>query len=123
MAIWKPLLMQTHSSAKPPVDTGKIYEENVNGKNPNSEGPFRTLGLTEEDGFPLVWRRASRYVARMNLDVIDLGEGNHAEMKPLDTKPCHPERFCPNCSAELRKNRCKLSCPVCGFYLSCSDFY
>ncbi|MFZ0418628.1 MAG: hypothetical protein WAM04_11045 [Candidatus Sulfotelmatobacter sp.] len=35
----------------------------------------------------------------------------------------HAERFCPNCSAELKESRCKLSCVVCGFYLSCSDFY
>lgn len=34
-----------------------------------------------------------------------------------------PGRFCPNCSTELKESRCKLSCPKCGFYLSCSDFY
>jgi len=38
---------------------------------------------------------------------------------PLDD----PSRYCPNCSAKLNEHRCKLSCPKCGFYLSCSDFY
>jgi len=43
-----------------------------------------------------------------------------AELTAID---CGAARFCPNCSAELQEHRCKLSCPRCGFYLSCSDFY
>ena len=30
---------------------------------------------------------------------------------------------CPNCGASLREDRCKLLCPRCHYYMSCSDYY
>jgi len=35
----------------------------------------------------------------------------------------HPMSFCPVCSQKLEPKRCKLICTVCGYYLSCSDYY
>lgn len=32
------------------------------------------------------------------------------------------EHVCPTCSAVLVERKCKLICPRCGYYLSCSDF-
>ncbi|MBZ5502804.1 MAG: hypothetical protein LAN59_11310 [Acidobacteriia bacterium] len=31
--------------------------------------------------------------------------------------------YCPRCSARLAARSCKLICPSCGYYMSCSDFY
>ena len=34
-----------------------------------------------------------------------------------------PSLFCPVCSRRLTARKCKLFCEVCGYYLSCSDYY
>jgi hypothetical protein len=34
-----------------------------------------------------------------------------------------PSSYCPVCSARLEPHRCKLCCRVCGYYMSCSDYY
>ena len=32
-------------------------------------------------------------------------------------------RYCPVCSQRLESQRCKLICLVCGYYMSCADYY
>jgi hypothetical protein len=49
------------------------------------------------------------------------GEGKRDEARAAEGND--PAAFCPNCSSQLKDRGCKLSCPSCGFYLSCSDFY
>jgi uncharacterized paraquat-inducible protein A len=31
-------------------------------------------------------------------------------------------RWCPRCGHELENEKCKLRCPRCHYFLSCSDF-
>jgi hypothetical protein len=31
-------------------------------------------------------------------------------------------RFCPQCGHELINEKCKLRCPRCHYFMSCSDF-
>jgi hypothetical protein len=82
--------------------------------------------LLVELSFPLVRPRALEYGPRMSLSAQDQPVVENRfdnEIVAAGNSAGHPERFCPNCSAELQEHRCKLSCRVCGFYLSCSDFY
>ncbi len=32
-------------------------------------------------------------------------------------------QYCPVCSQRLESRRCKLICAVCGYYMSCADYY
>ena len=42
---------------------------------------------------------------------------------PASDNPGLPIEYCPNCSAKLFGHSCKLKCPRCGYFLSCSDYY
>lgn len=46
-----------------------------------------------------------------------------AESSRGQEKSENPSSFCPVCSARLEAHKCKLRCPACGYYMSCSDYY
>ena len=49
----------------------------------------------------------------------------HAAEQPAKTAATDPMLVCPNCGRTLTERKCKLLCPnpICGYYLSCSDYY
>ncbi len=49
-----------------------------------------------------------------------------SEMKPGPEPVPGPSgeywRWCPRCGHELHNEKCKLRCPRCHYFMSCSDF-
>ena len=50
-------------------------------------------------------------------------ETGNAQAQPLEAVPPGEYwRWCPRCSSELHNEKCKLRCPRCHYFMSCSDF-
>jgi hypothetical protein len=48
---------------------------------------------------------------------------SNAAIRGSNAEPGLAMNYCPSCSARLTARSCKLICPSCGYYMSCSDFY
>jgi len=49
-----------------------------------------------------------------------------AKLRAAESRPETPEQalnYCPVCSTRLEPRRCKLICTLCGYHMSCSDYY
>jgi hypothetical protein len=46
-----------------------------------------------------------------------------SQVPVVDSVPHDLCRYCPICSTLLESRRCKLICTVCGYYMSCADYY
>ncbi|HKM82278.1 MAG TPA: hypothetical protein VJY15_15115 [Candidatus Acidoferrum sp.] len=54
--------------------------------------------------------------------VASAGSDDHAA-KASGSSWEDASRFCPICSQRLESRHCKLICNVCGYYMSCADYY
>src|SRR5262249_52768163 len=50
-------------------------------------------------------------------------EGSTASHLPVTVVREDASQFCPDWSQRLESRRCKLICNVCGYYMSCADYY
>lgn len=56
-------------------------------------------------------------------DPIPAGSGKEgASSEGVEMEVGEHWRWCPRCSHELHNERCKLRCPRCHYFMSCSDF-
>ncbi|MGA9782323.1 MAG: hypothetical protein WCF17_22155 [Terracidiphilus sp.] len=47
----------------------------------------------------------------------------HVQLSNESAPVEHLCQVCPTCGNRLSGHRCKLVCSVCGYYMSCADYY
>ena len=95
-----------------------------------------TLGSIRQLGGCAITERAVEPMRKPNHAVESTG--NAVERDPPPGQPSSDQdsskaaaglpgedasRYCPVCSHRLESMRCKLVCTVCGYYMSCADYY
>jgi hypothetical protein len=81
-------------------------------------------------------RRAVRHTGQQEIPTAERGKtvdettngrtAGEAVGEPVETNAAngeHAQQYCPVCSQRLESRRCKLICTVCGYYMSCADYY
>lgn len=98
---------------------------------PNSPSQFpRPAGLSRHPGLcynrMAVKHTGQQEVALAAARGVVVGESGSSAQSASETST-HPQedasRYCPVCSQRLESRRCKLVCNVCGYYMSCADYY
>jgi len=51
------------------------------------------------------------------------GESSAVGWDNSGVEPANASVYCPICFHRLEQNHCKLICGICGYYMSCSDYY
>ena len=68
-------------------------------------------------------RMCYRYRAMETPKVEAAASASSAAPQASSAERENPSSYCPVCSARLEPQKCKLHCRVCGYYMSCSDYY
>jgi hypothetical protein len=55
--------------------------------------------------------------------VVESASNSHMADKTSAEGTEQASNYCPVCSERLESRRCKLICNVCGYYMSCADYY
>lgn len=71
----------------------------------------------------LTGKQESAFAAAKGVVVEASGQAAELAKETFSRRQEDASRYCPLCSQRLESRRCKLICNVCGYYMSCADYY